>query len=321
MRSRSFPVVLVLFSAAVTTTGQSSFGQQVEEAHQHDPIVLDARPIISRLEMPLVHPRRILLDGQGDLYVADSGAGAVLSYSLEGKTSVLVDGLDEPSGLAQDSAGTLYVSTFAGGISGAGAVFKLSSMGKPTVYVDGLSAPTAIAFDKHDNLYVAGFDQGTILRITTDGQASIFAADLVNPTALAFDKKGRLLVTSGTEGTVSRISPAGEVMVAARGLLGPADLVFDPQGRLIVVNLEGTELSHVDEKGRIKTFALVPKGTVSVVFTPEGNFILANWDLDFLLKVVSRLEVPCPHCDKKIPVELKPQRPRPKPEEPSGPVI
>ncbi|MBT4867947.1 MAG: hypothetical protein HON53_22830, partial [Planctomycetaceae bacterium] len=39
--------------------------------HRHDPIDVDARPIVSRLAVSLVQPRRMLRDGQGNLYVAD----------------------------------------------------------------------------------------------------------------------------------------------------------------------------------------------------------------------------------------------------------
>jgi hypothetical protein len=82
---------------------------------------------------------------------------------------------------------------------------------------------------------------------------------------------------------------------------------------LIATNFGGTELTYIDPMGGTKTFALVPKGTIGIQFDLAGNLIFVNWDYQTLMKVTTNLSIPCPHCEKAIPLRLRPrQKPKPK---------
>lgn len=305
-----------LIAAVVLFPGLADVGAETDSEtaeHSHAPIVVSARPIVSRISAPVDLPRRLLLDDRQNLFVADWGTGSVLKLDANGDLSIVIDRLNEPAGLAQDSRGVLYVSTYAQGMTGAGAIVRVSETGEPETYVDELSGPTAIAFDANDNLFIACFDRNHIMRVTPNRERAIFVTEISNPTALLFDSAGRLLVASSGENSVLSVTPMGEVSTVARGFLDPSDLAFDPDGRLVVVNLGGTELTYVDAAGKLHPFALVPKGTMSVAFTLDHNFIVANRDFHLLLKVTSQLSVPCPHCEKPIPLQFKaesPEKPR-----------
>lgn len=296
------------------------------DVHRHEPIDLDTRPIIARSKATFVRPRRVLVEPDGQVLVADWGAGTVLRISTDDKTSIVANGLNEPAGLARDSQGNLYVSQHAGGMVHAGTILKIAPSGEQSIVAEGLTGPTAIAFDPTGYLCVAHFHNDEVLRVSPSGQATVLVADVPAPSALVFDAAGTLYVASSTEGVVYRLpsmSGMGGLTVFARGLQVPSDLAIDPEGHLIAANFAGTELSYLDPKGQSTLFAVVPKGTIAQAFDPSGNLVLVNWDFQLLMRVTMQLSVPCPHCGKPIPLRLRPRQNDAKPTKPEkkSPVI
>lgn len=318
---------MALAAAGLVSAAQADetrpFGQALqnaEEPHRHMPVDLDARPIVARSKIALVRPRRILVEPDGQLLIADWGAGTVVRVSADEKATILATNLNEPAGLARDASGNIYVSTHGGGMIHSGAIHKISAMGGQSVFVNGLTGPTALAFDPSGNLCVASFDDDSVLRISPMGQVTIVADDIPAPSALTFDAAGSMFVGSSTDGCIYRITSMGAVTLFARGLQVPSDLAVDPEGHLIASNFSGTELSYVDGKGQLAPFAVVPKGTIAHAFDAAGNLVLLNWDYQFLMKVTMQLSVPCPHCGKSIPLRLRPKAREAKPEK-KDPVI
>jgi DNA-directed RNA polymerase subunit RPC12/RpoP len=281
--------------------------------HRHDAVEIEARPILSRYAVSLIRPRRLIARKDGTLFIADWGGGTVMRVSPEGKASLLAQDLDEPAGLALDSMGNLYVSTYAQGMKGEGAVYCITSDGMKSVFAVGFSGPTDLAFDQQDNLYVANFLDNSISRVTTRGSVSTFVANIAAPSALLFDAAGELLVLSSTEGTVYRISQMADVAPIARGLSAPTDLVLHPAGHVVAVDFGRGRLMHVTAKGALKLFAIVPRGTIAAEFDALGNLVVANWDKTGLLKITTKLSIKCPHCGRKIPVKLRTPTPKPVP--------
>ncbi len=273
--------------------------------HSHQPIDVSSRPIVSRIKLPLIHPRRLLVDAEGNLVIADWGAGRVLWIDSNGGRTVLADGLDEPAGLASDSEGNIYVSTHAHGMPEAGTIVRFTPMGEQSTFASGLTGPTALAFDARGVLYVANFHDDSISRISADGQTALFAEGIPQPSALVFDAGGTLYVASSAAGAVYRVSPQGDVRTLATGFSVPSDLGLDRDGHLIVANYAARELTYLQVDGHTRRFATVPKGTIAFIFDRDDNVLLANWDHPFVIKVTSNIYIPCPHCDKQIPVRLR----------------
>jgi sugar lactone lactonase YvrE len=267
------------------------------------------------------------MDDQGDLLIADWGAGTVLRVTPEGRTLTVVDQLEEPAGLAFDRYGNLFVSLHAQGMEGAGSVLKISPMGEQSVFVAGLTGPTDLTFGPTGNLYVANYDLDTIVKVSPGGVVTAVAENIPSPSALEFGPDGNLLVANANEGTLSSIDSMGRTQVIARGLSVPSDIAIDQKGHVIITNLTAGRLSYLTPKQTLRTFANVPKGTIAVHFDDDNNFILVNWDLRMAMKVATHLSIPCPHCREKIPVHIVPKKPAPRhpqtsdPEEDAGPVI
>ena len=73
--------------------------------------------------------------------------------------STFASGLNDPSGLAFDSAGNLFV---ADAVSGA--VYKFTPAGVRTTFASGLSYPNGLAFDRAGNLFVAAGDSPMVTK-------------------------------------------------------------------------------------------------------------------------------------------------------------
>ncbi len=280
--------------------------------HRHVPVDVEARPIVRRFKANLNRPRRVIQDSTGAILVADWADGTIVKIDADGDATLLVTELNEPAGLAFDGAGQLFIANHGSGMMRQGNILKISPTGERLLFAEDLNGPTALAFDAQGDLYVSEFHGNRILRITPAGLVSVFVDNIPTPAALAFDLNGYLYTASSTEGTVYRVSPMGNVELFARGLIVPSDLAFDPQQHLIVTNFGGTQLTYVDPMGGTKPFAIVPKGTIGIQFDTTGNLIFVNWDYQTLMKVTTNLQIPCPHCEKMIPLRLRP-RLKPKP--------
>lgn len=280
----------------------------VKKQHRHNPIEIEGSPVISRYPLDLQSPRRILLDPKENVFIADSGANKVFKMSPAGELTTVAEDLDEPSGLVLDQKGNLYIANHAQGEEEQGTIIRISPSGERFVFSEELTGPKGMAFDSKGNLYVALFDEHRIIRIDKKGNATPFVDEIDTPAGLVFDKQGNLYVACSLSGTVQRVSPDGKVTKVADDLKIPSDITTGPDGGIIVTNYQGSELTRIDAKGKTEFFLNVPPGTIGIVFDKAGNLLAANWDAALLLKITSRFSLPCPHCNKRIPVRLKQKR-------------
>ncbi len=282
-----------------------ALGQAESATHSHQPVTVDVGPIISRMPVSLLQPRRVLAAESGDIFIADWAAGVVIKHRLDGAAIIVAENLMEPAGLAMDAEKNLYVSQHTAGLTAEGTVVKITANGEQTTFADGLTGPTGLSFGPDGRLYVANFEGNNILQLSPDGQHVVVADEIPSPAALAFDDSGDLWVVNTIPGTVSRVSIMGEVVVVAEGFDSPSDIAFDREGRPVVTNFGGNELSYIDADLQPQTYAIVPNETVALTFDHDGNLLLLNWKLRLLIKVTTKVFIDCPHCDKRIPLKLK----------------
>lgn len=230
---------------------------------------------------PVTNPA---VDAEANIYSTVSGRRGqktpVSLYKIDSRFQAkpFVTGLTNPTGLALDSGGELYVSSRYEGV-----VYKISAEGRKTPFAEGMGVATGLAFDADDNLYV-GDRTGTIFKVGRDRQIFVYATLEPSVAAyhLAFGPDKCLYITAPTTSSndaVYRVSEAGQMTVFFRGLGRPQGLAFDAEGRLYVA------ASWRGRRGIVRftpaaepEFVVAGPNLVGLAFAPPpvGGLILAT---------------------------------------------
>jgi sugar lactone lactonase YvrE len=222
------------------------------------------------------------VDAFGNVYTTFSGsrgqkvAVAVYKIDLNYGVKPFINDLMNPTGLAFDTQGLLYISSRFDG-----AVYQVTPNGSMSVFVEGMGVATGLAFDEDNHLYV-GDRSGTIFKIAPNRQIFVFATLEPSIAAyhLAFGPDQYLYVagpTTSSFDSVYRISHTGEVEVFYRGLGRPQGMAFDAEDRLYIAaslgGRKGVVRLGMDRKPEL---FLSGPGVVGLAFTPSRALMVAT---------------------------------------------
>jgi glucose/arabinose dehydrogenase len=235
---------------------------------------------------PVANPA---VDNEGNIYVTFSGPRgqrvAVSLYKITANYSVkpFITSLVNPSGLALDRAGNLFVSC-----RNDGTIHRITPEGRAEQWIEGMGIATGIAFDPNGYLYV-GDRSGTIFKISPSREIFVFATMEPSVAAyhLAFHPSGDLYVTGPTTSSfdrVHRITQGGEVSVFFRGLGRPQGTAFDQAGNLYVAGSYGGRrgIVRITPQAHAEV-VLSGSGLVGMALQPSGRAILATTGALFTL--------------------------------------
>jgi sugar lactone lactonase YvrE len=204
----------------------------------------------------LTSPKGLVFDGNGHLFVADAGRGAIIRFNLpDGAGGTYASNLNSPVGITFDALGDLFV-----GESGSGNITRFAQDGARTTFATGLGNPAGLVFANNGDLFVADFNGSVIYRITPAGTKTTFAAGLNLPAGLAFDGAGNLFEADSGTGTIFKFAPGGTKTTFTTGLSRPYGLAFEASGNLVVA-----------DNGNGSTFRYTPAGVQSVIFSSDFN--------------------------------------------------
>lgn len=222
------------------------------------------------------------VDTFGNVYTTFSGsrgqkvAVAVYKIDLNYNVKPFITDLMNPTGLAFDAQGLLYISSRFDGV-----IYQATPNGNMSVFVEGMGVATGLAFDQDNNLYV-GDRSGTIFKIAPNRQIFVFATLEPSIAAyhLAFGPDRYLYVSGPTTSSfdsVYRISNTGEVEVFYRGLGRPQGIAFDSDNRLYVAaslgGRKGVVRFGLDRKPEL---FLSGPAIVGMAFTPSRSLVVAT---------------------------------------------
>ena len=271
------------------TGGISS--QAVSDSFTYSPVAVD-------VSTGLNSPAGIVTDAGGDVFSANYGNGTVSvlpksSGSIFGTSVVagleatLVTGMNQPTGLAFDSSGDLYIADAGNNTVSvlpetSGTIFGTSVKADSlTKLATGLSTPNGLAFDSAGNLFIANWSNGTIAvlpkatgtifgtSVSADTLAGV-TSGLSLPEGLAFDSSGNLYIAGFGNGTVSVLPgatgsvfgsnvTADRLSTVASGLNNPWGLAFDASGDLYIAN-SGNDTVSVLAKSTNTQFGVPANG-------------------------------------------------------------
>jgi sugar lactone lactonase YvrE len=233
-----------------------------------------------------------VFDRNGNLYVTFSGSRgqqapiSVFVVRPDGTREPFAAGVPNPTSMAFDRAGMLYVSSRFDG-----SVHRIAPDGSTSVYATDLGVACGIAFGPDDALYV-GDRSGAILRVR--GAKAELVASLPASVAafhLAFGPDGWLYVTAPTlaaRDAVYRVSMDGDVEVFHDGFGRPQGLAFDEQGNLYVVDAvagwSGVYRLRLDRAGPPEQ-VIAGGDLIGLAFDPRGGLVLVSQDTAYRLHV------------------------------------
>lgn len=219
----------------------------------------------------------------GGIYVTLSGTRgqkvpvSIYKISADDSVSPFVSDIVNPTGLAFNREGTLYVTSRYDGT-----LYRVTPFGEPETVASDLGVATGIAFDRRGDIYV-GDRSGTVFRVNELGESRPFASLDASVAAfhLAFGPDGDLYVTGPTVSSfesVVRINAMGDVTKFYTGLGRPQGLAFDIEGNLYVAaSLNGHRgIIRITPDGRKSEVVVSGSSLVGLAFDDGGNMIVAS---------------------------------------------
>jgi sugar lactone lactonase YvrE len=236
-----------------------------------------------------------VFDADGSLYLTYSGArGEQVPVSIyrvrrDGSREPFVTGLVNPTSMARDPQGRLYVSSRFDGT-----VHRILPDGRTELVASELGMACGLAFAPDGTLFV-GDRSGTVFAVSPGGRTTTFATLPPSVAAfhLALGPDLHLYVTAPTlapRDAVYRIDPAGRVEVVYEGFGRPQGLAFDAEGRLYVVEaLAGEAGLYRFRPGESAVErVLAAAALVGLAFDPAGGLVVASNEVAYRLEVAVR---------------------------------
>lgn len=218
---------------------------------------------VPAIAAPLNGPRGIAIDSAGNLYIADADNHRVRRVGVDGVMHTVAgtgtqgfagDGeaasaaqLSEPSGVALDSVGNLYIADTGNNrirkVTPSGVITTIAGNGSAAYAGDGgpavaasLSAPIGVAENASGNIYIADTGNHSVRMVSNTGMIATVAgtgvpgrspdglparsAALQSPVSVNLDAQGNLFIADRDDGRIRRVR-ADDTMDTVAGSGGP----------------------------------------------------------------------------------------------------
>ena len=247
--------LLVCAVLLVTTAGAQPSAEWRIDTFAGLPDIRDNGPAIdARLDAP----SSVVLDGAGNLYIADLGdqrvrkvdpSGVITTIAGTGERGFGGDGraavaaqLWSPAGVVLDRAGNLYIAD-----RGNHRIRKVDSSGTITTF-----AGTGERGFGGDGRAAVAAQLSSPSGVATDGAGNLYIADRGNQRVRKVDFLGVITTVAGTgeRGFGGDGRPADQAQ-----LTSPADVAVDVAGNLYIADRGNYRIRKVDSSGTITTFA------------------------------------------------------------------
>jgi sugar lactone lactonase YvrE len=223
---------------------------------------------VATIDPLICEPYGVAPAASGNVLVASDCTSGLTSVSPDGTETIVpgTTGIDDPTGVAIDGSGNIYVS------SGFGVpydVYKITPDGTVSVFATSADVghPFALATDSAGNVYVADTQNNQVHKITPAGVVTTLPTPVLNdPQGVAVDSAGDVFISDNGDFKVIEVTPAGtSSTVAGTGvqgqpadgpptsvnLAGPAGLAVDSAGDLLVADYDFNNQGVVEEVSNV----------------------------------------------------------------------
>lgn len=208
------------------------------------------------------------------VYTVSARITEATSYTV----STFASGFSDPTDLAFDSSGNLYVSNASTGAPGL-SVTKITPAGATSTFATGFTNPTSLLFDSSGNLYVGDgnpYGSGGIFKITPSGtKTKPFTSSNAGIYALAMDPSGNLYGAGlGGSPGVFKLTKTGTVSTVLSGIGSVQIIRSDSAGNVY----SGSNIAHlykISSSGAVTTFSSVsvPVGSIAIDSSNDAYFL------------------------------------------------
>lgn len=270
----------------LTLVPENNFGGSVEVALESDGARSEAHSFVVGTKLaedlhPVASPA--FDPDDGSLYVTRSGSRGqqlpvtLFRISVDGETQEFSGDITNPTGIAFDPSGQMFVTSRMDGT-----VYRITPFKEAVAFAQNLGVATGIAFDQVGRMYV-GDRTGTIYRVNGIGEEQAWAQlePSVSAYHLAFGPDDALYVTGPTVSSheaVIRIDANGTPEIFYKGLGRPQGLAFDRAGNLYVAaSLHGRRgIVRIAPDGSDAELFVAGMNVVGLAFSAAGEMVVAT---------------------------------------------
>jgi sugar lactone lactonase YvrE len=253
-------------------------------------VVFTSNTTPSTIGSGLQSPNAIAIDGNGNIFVADTGNNAVKEVLAAGgyvTVKTLASGFSSPTSVSVDGDANVFVADTGNKlvkeIVSIGGYTKVKTLAGPFV------KPTGVVVDGAGNVFVSDSGSSTVYEILWGGLVTPLSSAFNQPTGLSVDSSGNIFVADTGNNAVKEIVAAGgyaTVQTLGSGFSSPNGVAVDASGNLYVADTGNNALKLIAAPGGYATVNTVlsslngPTGVAlngsgDVFFSSQGN-VFAN---------------------------------------------
>jgi sugar lactone lactonase YvrE len=221
-------------------------------------------------------PQGVAVDGQGNVYIADSLDNDIKEWMApSGPVNLMVSGLNDPSGVAVDSHGNVYFADQKNNdIKEWSVTTKLV-----TVLVSGLSSPVGVAVDSQGNVYFSNTGHNSIEEWSPGGKVTTLVSSGLNtPTGVAVDLEGNVYIADTKNNAIKKWNGNLVSTLVNTGLSSPEGVAVDGDGNVFIADASDYAIKEWNPVTLAVTSLSISglKGPGGVAVDGQGNVYIAD---------------------------------------------